>query len=339
MALASGTRLDPYEILEPLGTGGRGEVYRARAAKLVPCRSGPLLLALLVAVLPSAVLTRPVHAEPPTPFGDYLWLDVDGQPLPFQDHATIRDVLRSARVVSRETLGRRMSATEKLLLETAETRFRAVFRMMDLHLREPSASPMKRPKRFRDAAIFECAAYEVSQLLGIRRVPPVVERRIGTLNGSVQLWAEETRTELELREQRGLRPPDLTRWDQQRQIMYAFDSLIANFDRNQGNVLLDRGWNMWFIDHTRAFEPSSELLYRERLTGCERGLWNSLREMDEDVFRQRLEPLLEHPELSNLLSRRLSLIRHIQGLIDTHGEDAVIFELRPPDAKNADWND
>ncbi len=34
MALSPGTRLGPYEVVEPIGAGGMGEVYKAKDTRL-----------------------------------------------------------------------------------------------------------------------------------------------------------------------------------------------------------------------------------------------------------------------------------------------------------------
>ncbi len=55
MPLSSGTKLGPYEIQSPLGSGGMGEVYRARDIRLE--RS------VAVKILPADVSDRPDAGE------------------------------------------------------------------------------------------------------------------------------------------------------------------------------------------------------------------------------------------------------------------------------------
>jgi len=302
----------------------------------------PVGLRRFMAVLAAAVALSIVppcvgSAEGPPDLAGYQWLDVDGQPLPFQDHATILEALRSATVISREKIGRGVAGAEKLVLESGGTRFHAAFRSVDVTKRPPPTGGATKPTmKYRDAAIFEVAAYELSELLGIGRVPPAVVRRVGNQDGTVQIWLEASEPEVELAERGALQPPDEARWRRQKQIMYVFDSLIANTDRNQGNLLIDDRWNIWFIDHTRAFRRTSELLFAKRLSTCERGLWTALVQTDEDTLAQRLEPYLERADIVSLLRRRSNIIHNFEKLIEKNGEAAVLFDLPPPVANNGD---
>ena len=292
-------------------------------------------VAFLVAFLPIRAL-----ADGPHGIGDYVWLDANDEPLPFQDHASIQDALRSARVLSREKVGRGVAGVEKVVLEHQGIRFHGAFRSVDVTKRKTAPRGTEKPtKKYRDAAIFESAAYELSQLLGLGRVPPVVDRSIDGQDGTLQIWMQDTRPEVELIQENRLRPPDRLRWLQQKQIMIVFDNLIANSDRNQGNLLIDRSWNIWFIDHTRAFKRSSKLTYLDKLKGCERHLWKALREIDDETIRRRLEPYLESQEITKLLIRRRTLTRRIESLIKKSGEGTVLFDLRPPAPERSVWVD
>jgi serine/threonine protein kinase len=55
LALTSGTRLGPYEILSALGAGGMGEVYRARDTRLDRT--------VAIKILPEALAADPQFRE------------------------------------------------------------------------------------------------------------------------------------------------------------------------------------------------------------------------------------------------------------------------------------
>ncbi len=258
----------------------------------------------------------------------YVFLDIDDQPLPFQDHETICEAMRTATIVSEAPTNRGVGGSLKLVLDHHGTRFHAVFRVVNETVY--SSSVLKKKKlAYRDSAIFEVAAYLMDQMLGINRIPPAVPRSIEDRDGSVQIWLEGTTPEDVLLREDRLVPPDLAGWRRQKQVMRVFDSLVANTDRNQGNILIDRGWRLWFIDHTRSFGESSKLADADKITTCERRLWTALREIDEAALRRQLEPYLTEKQIARLLQRRIRLIDHIQKQIDENGENAVLFDLEP----------
>ena len=96
----------------------------------------------------------------------------------------------------------------------------------------------------------EIAAYELDKIMGMGMVPPTVERKHDGVTGSAQLWVEHCTL---LRDRDTTKAPDMGAWNKQVYRQRVWDNLTANIDRNQGNLLMDDGWNLILIDHSRAF--------------------------------------------------------------------------------------
>ena len=182
---------------------------------------------------------------------------------------------------------------------------------------------------FHDSYIYECAAWEVSLLLGIDSVPPCVRRQYQHVDGSMQLWVEDAMSETE-RRHRDLKPPEQLRWMRQKQTMHLFDALIDNFDRNQGNMLIDPGWKLWFIDHTRSFRKSDRVEKPERIIWCERGLFERLQALDKKTLHRRLRGMVSGVQINQMLKRRDLLVRHLRSRIEETGEGAVLYDASTP---------
>ncbi len=128
----------------------------------------------------------------------------------------------------------------------------------------------------------EIAAYLLSRHLGLDMVPPVVEREIKGVKGAAVYWID------------GVRPWDPAapprvsgaNWSRQTSRMFMFDQLIANIDRNQGNLLYDDGGHIFLIDHSRAFTSKPNLDGLHAPGQFDRDLWTRMAELTrEDLDR------------------------------------------------------
>ena len=272
---------------------------------------------------PAAAPPAHVPAETSAP-SPRVWLGPDGKPLPFTSDEEILDFLRTAKVIKMKEISQGITHPRQVLLEKNGIRMRAIFRDVDEEKSMVTFASGQAEIMFRDNYIFECAAYELSRLLGLDDVPPVVERRIEGKSGTLQIWVENAMTET-VRSQKKIDPPDVVRWNQQVQVMRICDNLVYNTDRNMGNILITPDWEMWLIDHTRAFRIRRELKDPKGIVQCERKLWERLQALDEATVRQRFKKFLRSSEIDALLKRRQKLVEHIQKLIDQRGEKEVLF--------------
>jgi hypothetical protein len=233
----------------------------------------------------------------------------------------IETFLRSAPIVSVRKIGTGVTKPSRATLDDGALRHDA--HIQTVHsCEEITRGGQRQRQRVCDSYKYNLAAYELGKLLGISSIPPCVERRFDGRDAAFTWWIEDAVTFAEMKE-RSMNPPDGAAWNREQWIVGVFDELIYNTDRNRGNLLVDPGWRIWIIDHTRAFRTDRRLrdpglLSRMRLDAS---LLASLHELTRESLERCCGAYLTSEEMKGVLARRDGIVARF----DSQGD----LSLRP----------
>jgi len=178
---------------------------------------------------------------------------------------------------------------------------------------------------FKDTYKFDIAGWKLARLLGIDdMVPPSVRRTYQGKTASFTWWVDNVMMDEVERRAKNIQPPNPEAWNQENNVMQVFDQLIYNMDRNQTNMLIDQGWHLWLIDHSRAFRIHKSLKDPSVLKGIDRGMLAKMKTLDEATLTKEFQRELTKDEIRGLLARRDLIVE----LFEAKGESALFDRPR-----------
>jgi len=178
---------------------------------------------------------------------------------------------------------------------------------------------------FRDYWGYNVAAYRLAVMLGLDMVPPSVKRSHRGTDSAFTWWVDDVVMDEQERAKTKRRPPSVVYWNSQLHVLRVFDELIGNTDRNQGNMLIDRHWKLWLIDHSRAFRTYEAPRQPVKLIHCERTMLARMKTLAEASLQEALGDYLTMYEIRSLLKRRDRIVERIEAL-----GPAAVYDLRIP---------
>jgi hypothetical protein len=106
--------------------------------------------------------------------------------------------------------------------------------------------------------------------------------------------------------------------------MKVFDQLIYNTDGNATNILYDKDWKLWMVDHSRSFRIATSLLNPKALEKCDRVLLAKMKQLNVEDVKRELGPWLRPMEIKGLMARRDKIV----AFFDKAG-DGMLYDYLP----------
>jgi hypothetical protein len=237
--------------------------------------------------------------------------------------------LLEAQVVKRKTLKEGITASQRATLRRGDLQHDAHIQIIDEYKTQTSLSSGM-DIDFRDTWKNNVAAYRLDRLLALGMVPVTVARRDESTNkmASFTWWVDGVLMTEKDRFVKKIKAPDPEDWNRQIFVVRIFDQLIYNMDRNLGNLLIDKDWTVWMIDHTRGFKIFKELKAEKELgRSCARDLLPALRRLDKPTLLREMKDVLTESQVNALLGRRDRIVKYYEDKIAAQGEAAVLYDL------------
>jgi hypothetical protein len=241
------------------------------------------------------------------------------------------EFLKTAEIVRSEEIGEGVTKPLRLYLKKDGTEATGAWK-----------NPRGMMQGFLEGWQYEIAAYELDKLIGLNMVPPYVEREFKGKPGALSLWVTSQYSLLQIMDQKIEIPKAaLPRVDDMKYLTRAWDSLIANDDRTQQNILYTKDWRTILFDHSRAFRSTKE--YTERLICGKKGLKKfadgrpflfrrlprtfveAVKKLSFQSIKDAVGPYLTDKEIEAIIKRKALLLAEIDEMIKESGEPKVLY--------------
>lgn len=233
--------------------------------------------------------------------------------------AETENFLKTAKVTRTQDIAKGVTNSRRLTLSDGTLTHDAHLQSIDQSMSEFRGN-RGTELNFKDSWKFNVAAYRLAEMLGIEHMVPMsVERTVGGNSSSVTWWVDDVMMDEAKRVKEKTTPPDIKSWNEQMWVLRIFDQLIYNTDRNLGNMLITKSWQVRMIDHTRAFRMMKTLQSEKNVEKCDRQLLAKLKQLDEAGMTARLTGYLTREEVRGVLARRDLIVKKIESL----GADGV----------------